>query len=59
LPFWTAKEQGYYLVSGQRESTMNEEHEGEIDNLIHLLQQTARMAFQLEWTGSGRSYNAA
>lgn len=33
--------------------------ENEITKLIHVLQQTARMAFQSEWTGSGSSDAAA
>jgi hypothetical protein len=33
--------------------------ENEIGKLIHVLQQTARMAFQSEWTGSGSSDAAA
>ena len=34
---------------------MNKEYERELNNLVHELQQTARMAFQLDWTGSGCS----
>jgi len=33
--------------------------ENEITKLIHVLQQTGRMAFQSEWTGSGSSDAAA
>ena len=33
--------------------------ENEIAKLVHVLQQTARMAFQSEWTGSGSSDAAA
>lgn len=35
------------------------DRENEIAKLIHVLQQTARMAFQSEWTGSGSSDAAA
>jgi hypothetical protein len=35
------------------------DRENEIIKLIHVLQQTARMAFQSEWTGSGSSDAAA
>jgi hypothetical protein len=35
------------------------DREKEITKLIHVLQQTARMAFQTEWTGSGSSDAAA
>jgi hypothetical protein len=35
------------------------EKENEMIKLIHVLQQTARMAFQSEWTGSGGSDAAA
>jgi hypothetical protein len=38
---------------------MNKENEKEIINLVHVLQQTARMAFQSEWTGSGTNDAAA
>ena len=35
------------------------DREKEITKLVHVLQQTARMAFQSEWTGSGSSDAAA
>ena len=35
------------------------DREREIAKLVHVLQQTARMAFQSEWTGSGSSDAAA
>ncbi len=35
------------------------EKEKEIAKLVHVLQQTARMAFQSEWTGSGSTDAAA
>ena len=35
------------------------DRDNEIAKLVHVLQQTARMAFQSEWTGSGSSDAAA
>ncbi len=35
------------------------DRENEIAKLVHVLQQTARMAFQSEWTGSGSNDAAA
>ncbi|MBN1568288.1 MAG: hypothetical protein JXA73_10615 [Acidobacteria bacterium] len=35
------------------------DRDNEITRLVHVLQQTARMAFQSEWTGSGSSDAAA